>query len=122
MRGNKIKTNLDDLSVHLCRFNVQYVRVEADNPTLTFTFKVVIARSTHITSETSSLAQIPVEDPISQSNYTQIVTTNVSLDWTVDFEKRCIHGSVAHQLVPAIALGSDYRDCERVYPAGDLFL
>ena len=43
--------------------------------------------------------QIPVEDPTSQSNYTQIVTTNVSLDWTVDFEKRCIHGSATHQLV-----------------------
>ena len=43
--------------------------------------------------------QIPDKDPTSQSNYTQIATTHVSLDWTVDFEKRCIHGSATHQLV-----------------------
>ena len=43
--------------------------------------------------------QVPDKDPTSQSNYTQIATTHVSLDWTVDFEKKCIHGSATHQLV-----------------------
>ena len=44
-------------------------------------------------------AQIPVKDPTSQSNYTKIATTNVTLDWTIDFEKRYIYGSATHQLV-----------------------
>ena len=43
--------------------------------------------------------QIPVEDPTTQSNYTKIATTNVSLDWTVDFDKRSIHGSATHSLL-----------------------
>ncbi|KAF8557162.1 hypothetical protein OG21DRAFT_1505592 [Imleria badia] len=44
-------------------------------------------------------AQIPVKDPTSQSNYTKIATTNVTLDWTIDFDKRYIYGSATHQLV-----------------------
>lgn len=43
--------------------------------------------------------QVLTKDPTSQSNYTQIATTHVSFDWTVDFEKRCIHGSATHRLV-----------------------
>ena len=43
-------------------------------------------------------AQIPVKDPTSQSNYTKIATTNVTLDWTIDFEKRYIYGSATHRL------------------------
>lgn len=44
-------------------------------------------------------AEVPVEDPTSQSNYTKIATTNVALDWTIDFEKRYIYGSATHQLI-----------------------
>ncbi|KAH0826355.1 hypothetical protein J3R83DRAFT_5315 [Lanmaoa asiatica] len=43
--------------------------------------------------------QIPVEDPTSQSNYTKIATKNVTVDWTIDFEKRYIYGSATHQLI-----------------------
>lgn len=44
-------------------------------------------------------AEVPIEDPTSQSNYTKIATTNVTLDWTIDFEKRYIYGSATHQLI-----------------------
>lgn len=44
-------------------------------------------------------AEVPLQDPTSQSNYTKITTTNVSLDWTIDFEKRYIYGSATHRLV-----------------------
>lgn len=43
--------------------------------------------------------QIPIEDPTSQSNYTKIATTNLSLDLTVDIKKRPIHGSATHSLL-----------------------
>ncbi|KAG6370601.1 hypothetical protein JVT61DRAFT_11220 [Boletus reticuloceps] len=43
-------------------------------------------------------AQVPDRDPTTQSNYTKIATTNLSLDWTVDFDKRCIYGSATHQV------------------------
>ncbi|KAF8132825.1 peptidase family M1-domain-containing protein [Boletus edulis] len=42
-------------------------------------------------------ARVSDRDPTTQSNYTKIATTNLSLDWTVDFDKRCIHGSATHQ-------------------------
>lgn len=35
-------------------------------------------------------------DPITQTNYTQITTTHVHLDWTVDFEAKRIVGSATH--------------------------
>ncbi|KAN0082871.1 hypothetical protein V8E55_008666 [Tylopilus felleus] len=45
------------------------------------------------------VTQISSQDPTSQSNYSKIVTTHLTLDWTIDFEKRYIHGSATHQLV-----------------------
>lgn len=35
-------------------------------------------------------------DPITQTNYTQIATTHVHLDWTVDFEAKRIVGNAIH--------------------------
>jgi leukotriene-A4 hydrolase len=43
--------------------------------------------------------KIPIDDPTTQSNYTKIATTNVSLDWTVDFDKKSIYGSATHRLL-----------------------
>ncbi|KAI0089961.1 metalloprotease [Irpex rosettiformis] len=37
-------------------------------------------------------------DPITQTNYTQITTTHVHLDWTVDFEAKRVVGSATHTL------------------------
>jgi leukotriene-A4 hydrolase len=70
-------------------------------------------------------AQVPVEDPTTQSNYLDIATENVALDWTIDFEKKCIHGSATHELVARVevsevmcVVASDYppeRDLTRRY-------
>lgn len=35
-------------------------------------------------------------DPTTQANYTQIASTHVDLEWTVDFEARRVQGSVTH--------------------------
>ncbi|KAI9567862.1 hypothetical protein HD554DRAFT_2205270 [Boletus coccyginus] len=43
--------------------------------------------------------QIPTKDPTTQSNYTEIATTHLSLDWTVDLEKKSIYGSATHLLL-----------------------
>lgn len=43
--------------------------------------------------------EVPINDPTTQSNYTDIATVNVSLDWTVDFDNKYIHGSATHQLI-----------------------
>ena len=41
---------------------------------------------------------MPLLDPTTQSNYTQVATENVALDWTVDFETNTISGSATHTL------------------------
>lgn len=38
-------------------------------------------------------------DPTTQSNYLAIATEHVSLDWTVDWEKKLIAGSAQHTLI-----------------------
>jgi len=38
-------------------------------------------------------------DPTTQSNYLQIASEHVSLDWTIDFDKRVITGSAVHHLL-----------------------
>ncbi|KAF8839796.1 zincin [Paxillus ammoniavirescens] len=47
-------------------------------------------------------AQVPVGDPTTQSNYLDIATENVALNWTIDFEKKRIHGSATHELVARV--------------------
>jgi leukotriene-A4 hydrolase len=42
---------------------------------------------------------VPLLDPTSQSNYTKIATTNVSLEWTIDYDKRYIYGSATHRMI-----------------------
>jgi leukotriene-A4 hydrolase len=37
-------------------------------------------------------------DPTTQSNYLQIATEHISLDWKIDFKTQIIAGSVIHDL------------------------
>ncbi|KAK7041806.1 Leucyl aminopeptidase yscIV [Paramarasmius palmivorus] len=39
-----------------------------------------------------------MSDPTTQSNYTQITTTHISFDWSIDFSKHSIVGSATHDL------------------------
>jgi len=41
------------------------------------------------------------KDPTTQSNYLDVYTTHISLDWLVDFEKKNISGSATHKLTVA---------------------
>jgi hypothetical protein len=41
------------------------------------------------------------KDPTTQSNYLDIYTTHISLDWLVDFDKETISGSAIHKLTVA---------------------
>lgn len=38
-------------------------------------------------------------DPTTQSNYLQIVTEHLSLDWTLDFDARLVSGSAVHHFI-----------------------
>jgi hypothetical protein len=38
-------------------------------------------------------------DPTTQANYTQIASTHVHLDWSIDFEAKCVVGSATHTFV-----------------------
>lgn len=38
------------------------------------------------------------KDPTTQSNYLDVYTTHISLDWLVDFDKKIISGSATHKL------------------------
>lgn len=38
------------------------------------------------------------KDPTTQSNYVDVCTTHISLDWHVDFDKEIISGSAAYEL------------------------
>lgn len=38
------------------------------------------------------------KDPTTQSNYLDVYTTHISLDWHVDFDKEVISGSATHEL------------------------
>lgn len=39
------------------------------------------------------------KDPTTQSNYLDVYTTHISLDWHIDFDKRIVSGSATHKLV-----------------------
>jgi len=39
-----------------------------------------------------------MSDPTTQSNYDAIATTDIELDWRVDFDTKTISGSAIHQL------------------------
>lgn len=39
-----------------------------------------------------------MSDPTTQSNYDAIATTDVELDWRIDFDTQTISGSVIHRL------------------------
>ena len=41
-------------------------------------------------------------DPTTQSNYFQIATDHVSLDWLVDFDASIIKGSATHDLIARV--------------------
>ena len=45
--------------------------------------------------------EVTVKDPTTHSNYTDITTKHLSLEWTVDFDKKYIHGSATHLLIAA---------------------
>lgn len=40
-------------------------------------------------------------DPTTQSNYLDVYTTHISLDWLVDFDNEIISGSATHKLTVA---------------------
>ena len=40
-----------------------------------------------------------MEDPTTQSNYLQIASEHVSLEWTIDFDQRVITGAALHHLL-----------------------
>lgn len=44
-------------------------------------------------------------DPTTQSNYTEIRSTHLHLDWNVDFDKNTISGTVVHD-VEAVGEGA----------------
>ncbi|GAA5901564.1 bifunctional aminopeptidase/epoxide hydrolase [Sporobolomyces salmoneus] len=48
---------------------------------------------------TEELVLHPSDDPATQSNYDDIATTHLHLDWTVDFSQSFIRGSVVHSLL-----------------------
>jgi len=41
------------------------------------------------------------KDPTTQSNYSDVYTTHISLDWLVDFDKKVVSGSATHKLTVA---------------------
>lgn len=42
---------------------------------------------------------VPLLDPTTQSNYTEVYSTHITLDWNVDFDKAIVSGSVTHDLL-----------------------
>jgi leukotriene-A4 hydrolase len=38
-------------------------------------------------------------DPTTQSNYLQVHTTNVDLDWSLDFEYQIVEGTATHTVL-----------------------
>ena len=47
--------------------------------------------------QTSILQDLSI-DPITQSNYLQIVSKSVEFNWAVDFDNQIIKGSATHNL------------------------
>ena len=41
------------------------------------------------------------KDPTTQSNYLDVYTTHISLDWTIDFNEKVLSGSATHKLAIA---------------------
>jgi hypothetical protein len=41
-------------------------------------------------------------DPTTQSNYLQIATDHVALDWLVDFDAKIIKGAATHDLIAKV--------------------
>ena len=37
-------------------------------------------------------------DPTSQANYLQIISEHLAFDWTLNFDKKIVQGSVTHTL------------------------
>jgi hypothetical protein len=42
--------------------------------------------------------QLSMDDPASLSNFAEIATTHLHLDWSIDWQRRVIYGSVTHTL------------------------
>lgn len=38
-------------------------------------------------------------DPTTQANYTQVVAEHLHFDWTIDFERKIIHGSASYVFI-----------------------
>lgn len=38
-------------------------------------------------------------DPTTQANYTQVATEHLHFDWTIDFERKIIHGSASYVFI-----------------------
>ena len=38
------------------------------------------------------------KDPTTHSNYSDVYTTHISLDWHIDFDQKIISGSATHKL------------------------
>ena len=56
------------------------------------------ANVTQYTILSIRLSSTVMSDPTTQSNYEAIATTDVELDWRVDFDTQSIEGSVVHRL------------------------
>lgn len=73
---------------------------------------------------TSSDAAVHVPDPASNSNFYDVTTSHLHLDWTVDFTTKLIHGSVDHTVtlqkdaVTTFIVDTSYLDISRILVEG----
>jgi len=56
-------------------------------------------KRTDRTLDLSASPALAMPDPTTQSNYLDISSTHVALDWAVNWNEKCITGSVTHSLV-----------------------
>jgi hypothetical protein len=47
----------------------------------------------------SSYSNMVTSDPTTQSNYFEVISEHVALDWHVDFDKKIISGSATHTVL-----------------------
>lgn len=60
--------------------------------------KLVSTSLAHHNSVATVMMNPETTDPTSQSNYRQISTKHLSLDWSIDFHEKVIKGSITHEL------------------------
>ena len=54
--------------------------------------------STSTSAKMVAAQEIPVLDPTTYANYTEIASEHIALEWSVDWESKVITGSATHTL------------------------